>query len=259
MSDIQIIQGDCLEVMKTFDDNQFDLVLTSPPYGSLRAYNGYSFDFKGVSKEIYRVINDGGICVWVVGDETTKGSESGLSFRQALHFKDIGFNIHDTMIWNKPSCPPTQHTRYQQMFEYMFVFSKGKPTCFNPLKTKCKTVGRVREKHRSGNNNHSLNGEGKYVTATNKTIGNVWDINICSERIKHPAKFPIDLARNHILSWTNDGDNVLDPFLGSGTTAVACREANRNCVGIEISEEYCNIARKRVQEEKDKMGLFNEL
>jgi DNA modification methylase len=129
----KIICGDCLEVMKKIPDGSVDLVLTSPPYDNLRTYNGYNFDFEGIAKELHRVTKDGGVIVWVVGDATIKGSETGTSFKQALYFKEIGFNLHDTMIYHKNNYPPLTHNRYEQCFEYMFVFSKRYLKSFNPI------------------------------------------------------------------------------------------------------------------------------
>src|SRR5690554_5399491 len=142
----KIYNMDCLEGMKDIPDNTIDLTVTSPPYDNLRTYNGYSFDFEGIAKELYRVTKDGGVVVWVVGDATIKGSETGTSFRQALFFKEIGFNLHDTMIYAKNSYMPLTHRRYEQAFEYMFIFSKGKPKTFNPIMISCKTVGTKRNR-----------------------------------------------------------------------------------------------------------------
>ena len=111
--------GDCNEVMNTFKDNSIDMVLTSPPYDNLR---NYGENFKGFSpeiwkpclKHIYRILKQGGVCVWVVNDETVNGSESGTSFRQALFAKDkCGFNLHDTMIYHKNNPMPNESIRYQ--------------------------------------------------------------------------------------------------------------------------------------------------
>ena len=249
-----LMQGDCLDRLVGVSDGQIDLTVTSPPYDNLRAYNDNNdawceHAWKELLIDLYRVTKDGGVIVWVVSDATVKGCESASSFKQALFAIECGFRLHDTMIWNKPSTPPTQHNRYQQKFEYMFIFSKGKPNTFNPLREKSKTAGRVRKSHRSMKGNHELNGEGLYKTADTKIPGNVWEINICNERgIKHPAKFPVELAQKHIASWSNEGDIVLDPFMGSGTTGVAAKNLNRNFIGIEMDEGYFGIAKKRIEE-----------
>jgi len=251
---IELLQGDCLERMKEIESGYIDLTVTSPPYDNMRTYNDNNelwgeHVWKAVISDLYRITKDGGVVVWVVGDATLKGSESMTSFKQALFAVDCGFRLHDTMIWNKPSVPPTQHNRYQQKFEYMFVFSKGKINTFNPLREPSKTAGRVRKSHRSKEGNHELNYEGTYTTKDTKIIGNVWDINICSERnIKHPAKFPLELAESHINTWSNVGDIVFDPFMGSGTTGVACKNLNRNFIGIELDEQYFKIAQARLHQ-----------
>ena len=96
-----IFNEDCLNTMRAMPDGVIDLVITSPPYDDLRNYKGYSFDFESIAKELFRVVKEGGVVVWVVGDATVDGSETGTSFRQALFFKEVGFNLHDTMIYMK--------------------------------------------------------------------------------------------------------------------------------------------------------------
>lgn len=244
-----------LETMAKMPDCFVDLTVTSPPYDGLRTYNGYSFPFEEIAKELYRITKQGGVVVWIVGDATIKGSESGASFKQALYFKEIGFNLHDTMIWKKPNPVPTQSTRYQQAFEYMFVLSKGKLKTFNPIKVKSKFGGTKVKKHRAVKGSHNYNNEGVYEVANMKMIDNAWEIANTKNDSKHPAIFPEQLANDHILSWSNEGDLVYDPFMGSGTTAKMCILNNRNWIGSEISSEYCNIIEERIKkawEEKRK-------
>ena len=256
MNEYVIKYGDCLELMKKIPSNSVDLVVTSPPYDNLRNYKGYSWDFEGIAKELYRVVKDSGVVVWVVGDATVNGSETGTSFRQALYFKEIGFNIHDTMIWNKQSCPFPDKTRYCQSFEYMFVFSKGKIGTFNPI--------RDRVNKWSGTKIHgTLRQQGDGLTKHNglkasrevKKYGvryNVWDISPeRNNKTEHLAVFPLSIAKDHILSWSNQNDIVLDPFMGSGTTGIACLQTNRKFIGFEISEEYFNIAKERLEKEME--------
>jgi len=249
----QVIQGDCLEVLKTFPDKSVDLTVTSPPYDNLRDYNGYSFDFKGIAKELFRVTKDGGVVVWVVGDATIKGSETGTSFKQALYFKEIGFNLHDTMIWSKPTFTATGalKTRYAQTFEYMFVLTKGKIKTFNPIKDrKNKTFGKGK-KHgsvrQSDGTTKPQSSQGKLIAEYGQRF-NVWNItpeNSNSNRF-HPAQFSETLAQDHILSWSNKGDVVLDPMCGSGTTLKMAKKNNCDFIGIEISKKYCEIANNRL-------------
>ena len=244
-------QGDCLEVMKGIEDKSIDMILTSPPYDNLRDYKGYTFNFEGIAKEIYRVLKDGGVCVWIVGDATIKGSETGTSFKQALYFKEIGFNLHDTMIWSKQTFTATGalKTRYAQTFEYMFVFTKGKIKTFNPIKDRLnKSYGRTLNgqiTQRDGTKRPICN-KGQVIPEYGQRF-NVWNINTeVSQRHGHPAPFSEKLAEDHIISWSNEGDVVLDPMAGSGTTLKMAKLNNRNFIGCEISSEYCDIIKERV-------------
>jgi DNA modification methylase len=243
----KVIMGDCLEVMKGIPDKSVDMVLTSPPYDNLRDYKGYTFNFEGIAKEIYRVLKDGGVCVWVVGDATIKGSETGTSFKQALYFKEVGFNLHDTMIYEKSTSPFPMHTRCNQLFEYMFIFSKGKPKTFNPIKIPTITGGQKKSKdggYRQKDGTIKLAG---YKTRKmTKTIGNIWRYSVGGKGNNHPATFPEKLAEDHILSWSNEGDIILDPMAGSGTTLKMAKKNNRNYIGIEIAPEYIDIINKRL-------------
>ena len=244
----QLILGDCLEKLKELDDNSVDLTVTSPPYDDLRTYESLSFEkFKLCAQELKRVTKLGGVVVWVVGDATKNGSETGTSFRHALYFKEIGFNIHDTMIYYSEK-PPLTHNRYEQKFEYMFVFSKGKPKAFNGIREKSKHAGMPRNKStfRHDRNNLKPNHSLKPVHET-KLKGNVWSFQTGGKNFGHPAIFPERLAEDHIKSWSNPGDTVLDPFMGSGSTGVAAKNLNRKFIGIEISEEYFEIAKKRIE------------
>ena len=257
MGTVTLWHGDCLELMKNIPDGSVDLTVTSPPYDNLRTYNGnieqWNFEkFKAIAKELYRVTANGGIVVWIVADATIKGSETGTSFRQALWFMDCGFNLHDTMIWEKPTFTATGSLaiRYAPVFEYMFVFSKGKPKTFNPIKDKLnvsngrKITGTIRQKDGSTKKQSCIGNE---IQALGQRH-NVW--KICPEKNnknrKHPAVFPEQLAKDHIISWSNPGDVVFDPFMGSGTTAKMAMLNGRKFIGCEISEEYCNIIKERL-------------
>lgn len=247
-----LIHGDCLEVMKGMVDNSIDLTVTSPPYDNLRDYNGYTFDFEGIAKELYRVTKQGGVVVWVVGDATIKGSETGTSFKQALFFKEVGFNLHDTMIWSKPTFTAVGAlvNRYAPTFEYMFILSKGYPKTFNPIKDRKNKRfgdvkhGRIRQKDGTTKVQSSL---GKPIAEYGQRF-NVWEMSTEQSNSNrfHPAQFPEKLAEDHILSWSNEWDIVLDPFAGSGTTLKMAKKNNRNYIGIEISQEYCKIAEARI-------------
>lgn len=259
----KIYQGDCLEVLKTFEDNLIDLTVTSPPYDNLRTYGGvivgWSFEkFQGIARELYRVIKEGGVVVWVVADATIKGSETGTSFKQALYFMECGFNLHDTMIWEKTGMLPTQD-RYYNIFEYMFVLSKGRPKTMNFIcDHKTTAGGRVQKKDACINKGAQKNGAGTFVRNEYSRRTNLWRISIGKnkETQGHPAPFPEALANDHILSWSNEGDIVLDPFMGSGTTGFVANKLGRHYVGIELNPEYVQMARKRIGFEKSQSTLF---
>ena len=249
----KILQGDCLDVMNKMPDNYIDLTVTSPPYDNLRTYNGFVFDFEGIAQELWRVTKPGGVVVWIVNDATIKGSETLTSFKQAICFNDIGFNVHDTMIWKKSNPIPQFPTikRYTSAFEYMFVLVKGKCNKFNALTEKCKTAGStVTRKNLSAFAMQSAlkPNQENTITKEKKKLTNIWDVGVGSSNKEHPAIFPEKLAEDHILSWSNPGDIVLDPMCGSGTTCKMAIKNNRQYIGIDISEEYCNIARERIED-----------
>ena len=252
----KIYCGDNLTLINQLDYDCIDLTVTSPPYDNLRTYNGFTWDFEGLAEELYRVTKDGGVVVWVVGDATVNGSETGTSFRQALYFMECGFNLNDTMIWQKPQCSNVGgiKQRYFSIFEYMFVFSKGLPKTFNPIKDRknkyagCKIHGTIR----------NPDGNTVYNSATGNIVGeygmrfNIWKIPPANGKSMHPARFPEHLAKDHILSWSNPGDIILDPFIGSGTTAKMAIETGRKYIGFEISQEYVDIANKSIEQK----GIF---
>lgn len=252
MEEVDLRLGDCLEVLKTIPDKTIDLTVTSPPYDNLRNYNGYSFDFEGIAKELYRVTKDGGVVVWVIGDATINGSETGTSFKQALYFKEIGFNLHDTMIWNKGTFTAVGAltSRYAPVFEYMFVLSKGQPKAFNPIKDrKNKHFGRTKHGtfRQEDGTTKPLSNIGKPIAEYGQRF-NIWDVSAeksNSNRL-HPAMFSLKLAQDHIISWSNEGDTVFDCFLGSGTTGLAAKQLGRKFIGIEISQDYLTIAKERI-------------
>ena len=251
--------GDCLERMKEIPDSSIDLVVTSPPYDNLRTYKNslnWSFQiFQSVANELKRVLKKGGVIVWVIGDATVKGSETGSSFRQALYFKEINLNLHDTMIYQKNSYPFPPSNRYYQQFEYMFIISKGAPKTFNGLRvptTYRKDTSEVSTtRQKDGTTKEMKYEKGK----ADRLMDNIWPLNTGfmrttkdKEAYKHPAIFPDELAARHILSWTNQGDTILDPFMGSGTTGKQAKLLKRNFIGIECVEEYFRIAKQRIKD-----------
>jgi site-specific DNA-methyltransferase (adenine-specific) len=252
---MNLIQGDSSEKLKEIESESIDLILTSPPYDDLRHYSSLPFEkFKIIAKECFRVLKNDSVMVWVVGDGTVDGSESLTSFKQAIYFKEvIGFNLYDTMIYAAEK-PPLTHRRYNPKFEYMFVLSKGIPKTFNPILETTKYGGIMK-------NNRRYRGEGDELKAWHKqgivketkVRGNIWEYSIgwgktASNPIayEHPAIFPEALAEDHIKSWTNPMDIVLDPFLGSGTVGVACQRLDREFIGIELDEKFFELAKRRI-------------
>lgn len=261
----KIHNENCLHTMSKMDDQIIDLVITSPPYDNLRDYNGYSFDFEKIANELKRILKPGGVIVWVVGDATINGSETGTSFRQALYFKEIGLNLHDTMIYQKDSATFPEVNRYNSIFEYMFILSKGKPKTTNIIKDRlnksfkdgCLIKGTDRQK------NGTLKSR---ITKEMEQYGerhNIWKISSgynksTSDHIafQHPAIFPEELVRDHIVSWSNEMDLVYDPFMGSGTTAKMSHLLKRNWIGSEISDQYVKIAQERLKPYLKQLMMF---
>lgn len=253
----QIYSGDCALLMAELPPDCIDLVVTSPPYDNLRDYHGYTFDYKSVAFQLYRVIKPGGVVVWVVGDATINGSETGTSFRQALHFMELGFNLHDTMIYRKNALSYPVFDKYYPCFEYMFVFSKLSPKTINLIADRKNHQANKRVTGNERQSDGSLTEmSGRRKGAKIKEYGirwNVWMYNTgkghsASDNFAHdhPAIYPEALASDHILSWSNPGDIVFDPMCGSGTTCKMAKQNGRQFLGFDISVEYCEIARKRV-------------
>ena len=255
----KIYNEDCLDTMARMKDNFIDLTVTSPPYDNLRTYKNKVDEtwgenvWKPIIKELYRVTKDGGVIIWVIGDATIKGSETGSSFRQALFFLDIGFRLHDTMIYMKSGSPYPGNVRYKNVFEYMFVFSKGKPKTINIIKDQKNkwpegSWGKRTERQKDGELITKPVDINKYGERTN-----IWYYRVGAGfttkdkyAFGHPAMFPEKLAGDQIKSWSKEGDLVYDPFMGSGTTAKMAIKNNRNFVGSETIKEYCNIAEERI-------------
>jgi DNA modification methylase len=248
---IVIYNGDNVATMReAIPDGSIDLVVTSPPYDNLRTYGGHQWDFEGVAAELWRVIKPGGVVVWVVADATIDGSETGTSFRQALRFIEIGFRLHDTMIWDKDGIPARgSNAAYLQSSEFMFVFCKG------PLETSNLITDRANKWAGATIRQYEYRRDGERIDAGSRIIPdvsrrtNVWRICV-GDKVDngHPAAFPEALARDHILSWSNEGDTVLDPFGGSGTTAKMAKLMGRKSISVEINQGYCEIQVERLRQ-----------
>lgn len=252
-----IVCGDNVESMKKLPDECIDLTVTSPPYDDLRTYGGHAWDFEAVARELFRVTKKGGVVVWVVADATVDGSETGTSFRQALFFMETGFRLHDTMIYHRERRPLT-HNRYEQHFEYVFCLSKGSPACFNPLMIKSNRAGESLSSctvRHTGKETQPIHKPDAAVKET-KMKGNVWKYEVgfnksTTDKVAfyHPAIFPEKLAADHIFSWSNKGDLVLDPFSGSGTTCKMAKELGMHFIGFEVNPAYVEISNQRLKQE----------
>lgn len=260
----KIFCEDCLLTMAKMPNKFIDFIITSPPYDDIRNYNGFKFEFEKIAHELFRVLKEGGVMIWVVADATIDGSESGTSFKQALYFKEnVGFRIHDTMIYYKNNPMPQTGNRYHQHFEYMFAFSKGNPKTFNPIVEPTKYRGLANMKNRGKDG--SLDYE-KVERTKEKKIGNVFFYSVgggisTKDKIayKHPAIFPEQLVRDQIFTWTNENELIYDPFIGSGTTAKVAYLMNRKFIGSEISKEYVEIAEQRLSHYiKNDLFLYKE-
>lgn len=246
-----IYHSDCVNLMESMDENSVDLTVTSPPYDELRNYNGYQFNFQDIARGLFKVTKKGGIVVWVVGDKIKNGNRTLTSFKQALYFQSVGFNVHDVMIYQKKNTPFMRTNAYTNCYEFMFVLCKGNPKTFNPLRVKTARQGREMmpfNKGADGVNRKTL-GELK----PEKTKINIWEYatglgGTTRDRIafRHPAVYPEKLAEDHILSWTNPGDVVFDPMCGSGTTCKMALKNNRFYIGCDISKEYVELTEKRL-------------
>jgi DNA modification methylase len=259
---IELLNIDCMEYMKGLEDNAFDMIVTSPPYDNLRDYGGSDWNEKiwsNVIKQCFRVLTSGGVMVWIVGDGTREGGETGTSFKQALYAMDCGFTLHDTMIWCKDSFSFPESNRYPQCFEYMFVLSKGKPNYFKAIKDR-------RTKH-AGTKLHGtwrqVDGTTKQKPKTDAVVSdngsrfNYWETPSVkmSKEHGHPASFPVGLAYSHMISWADKGSRILDPFLGSGSSALAAHIGGFDFVGCEIDKDYYKAAQKRFDAETSQLAM----
>lgn len=246
---LTVLQGDCVERMQEIPDGSVQLCVTSPPYDQLRTYGGFTWDFEKTAKQLYRILCDGGIVCWNVGDSVVDGSETLTSAKQKIFFREeCGFRIHDTMIYERANFGQPERVRYHQLFEYIYILSKGAPRCFNPLKDKPNkyagtgTFGRNTLREEDG----TMGERKRNIIEPFGMRGNVWRGNtrgqedLCDGSV-HPAPMPKWLAHDLILSWSNVGDTVIDPLAGSGTTGKEALELGRKAILIELNPAYIDI------------------
>lgn len=273
----QIICGDCVEVLSTFPDEFVDITISSPPYGKIRDYaNGNSYNFLLLAEQLYRVVKEGGLVAWIRNDTVEDGSKTGDTFKQTIEFMNVGFNLYDVLIWEKSGVSYPANGRYTGIHEYIILLSKGKPKVFNPIKDVPKlwegSWGKLTTRNQDGSLTYqNLENEGKAKSGRDDTgkygykqrttiwkINNGFGFNTKDEIAKeHPAIFPETLCHDIIVSWSNEGDLVLDPFCGSGTTLKMAKILNRNYIGIDISQRYCDISKQRVDNTEQQLTLVN--
>ncbi len=258
----KIYHENCIETLARMQDDMIDMTITSPPYDDLRNYNGYHFPVEEIAASLFNKTKRGGVVIWVVADRTINGNETLTSFRHALTFQEAGFRVHDTMIYAKKNPIPSDcGKRYRQAFEYMFCFSKGQPTTFNPLTEPTKSAGQKIAAFRitgKGRGNVPAEDIGRKIK-TERKLSNIFAYNVGTSSSKdkiafnHPAIFPEQLVEDQIKTWTNKGDLVYDCFMGSGTTAKVAQLLGRRWLGSEISDEYVEIADMRLAQYAEKV------
>ncbi len=249
---MDLIHGNALEILKDFAKESIDMVITSPPYDKLRNYKDIDqFEFNFIADELVRILKPGGVIVWIVGDSTVNGTETGTSFKQALYFKSKGLNLHDTMIFAKNNpMPQIYRSRYTNEFEYMFILSKGTPVTHNPIMIPTKYPG-AKAYPKNYSKGEQKRKDYRITVKDEKIKGNIWNYTVGVKKIDktakfHPAAFPYELAKDHVLSWSKEGDVVLDPMMGSGTVGMVCQDHERDFIGIEIVKEYYDQAKERI-------------
>lgn len=262
---VEIYNVNCLDWMRSQGDSVIDLTMTSPPYDNIRDYKGYSFDFEPIAKELFRLTKEGGVVIWNVADATVDGSETGTSMRQALYFMQCGFRLHDTMIYLKKNPMPASvnSKRYHQAWEYIFVFTKGAPTAFNPIMVKAKfghLEANMKHRGKEGTLEYKKVKRNEFTKVRNVFEYSVGGGHSTKDKIAHghPAIMPEQLANDMIITWSNPGDMIFDPFAGSGTTLKIAKINNRRSIGTEMSHEYCKLIQNRLESIAPVDLLFTE-
>lgn len=253
---INLILGDCEKELTSMQGDSVDLVVTSPPYDNLRGYDSL-FSVENVARELYRVVKDGGVVAWNVNDSIKNGSKTLTSFKQAIAFNEAGFNVNDVIIWKKTNpMPQVKQPRYNQVFEYIFVFSKGTPKTFNPVMVECKNAGQEYDSTCKQISKENKREHKSFLINKYKVADNVWEFAVSQNRTIHTATFPMELPLRCIETWSVVGDTILDPFMGSGTTGVACTKTGRDFIGIEINKEYFDLAKRQIDNTKKTKKLW---
>jgi DNA modification methylase len=247
---------DCTITMSRIEDNFIDLIVTSPPYDSIRDYNGYNFNLHNVGLESFRILKDGGIFAMIINDGTKEFGKSLTTYRTILDYCDnIGFKLFENVIYSRFGRPGAWwNKRFRVDHEYILLFLKGyKPKCFDKEPLKIDAIHAGKEWHGT---QRLTSGEmipiKKTLQSNKKCRGTIWKYNTSNSegdktKMLHPATFPDKLAEDLILCFSKEYDIIYDPFMGSGTTAKMAKLNNRNYIGSEISLEYCDIISKRLE------------
>lgn len=251
---LTVLHGDCVERMRRLKRASIQLCVTSPPYDNLRTYGGFAWDFEKTALQLYRVLCEGGIVCWNIGDSVVDGSETLTSSKQKIFFHEkAGFRVHQTLIYQKRNFSHPASSRYHSCFEYIFVLSKDAPRVWNPITDRrnltAGSVGNLGVNTFTEADGSKSEREKKITTEFGKRhdvwLGNTRGQDEMCESLPHPAMMPKWLAHDLILSFSNAGDAVLDPFAGSGTTGAQALELGRKAVLIELKEEYLSAIEKQ--------------
>jgi DNA modification methylase len=246
--------------LKKLPDNCIDIVVTSPPYDRIRDYNGFECNLHNIGEQLSRVLKDGGIIVMVIQDQTKDFGKSLTTFRTILDWCDnFNLKLFETVIYKKHGAEGAWWTkRFRVDHEYIPVFLKGKrPAYFTKehLKIPSKHAGKTMTGCATRLTNGSTLKSKKLKINPTKCRGTIWDYVTCGDggklKHEHPATFPDKIPVDFIETFCPPGGIVLDPFMGSGTTALAALNLGRNFLGFDISNEYVSLANKRVDLEYD--------
>lgn len=256
---------DCVEGMKKIPDNSVDIVVTSPPYDGIRDYNGFNFDLHETGRGLIRILKEGGIVAMVIQDQTKNFGKTLTSFKTIIDWCDnIGFKLFECVIYRKHGSEGAWWTnRFRVDHEYMPIFLKGeKPQYFNKENLKVPSIhgGKVMTGSGSRRTDGKTNARVTRPINTMKCRGTIWNYLMAGDKdpIKrqHPAPFPDQIPLDFIECFCPPGGVVLDPFMGSGSTAVAAKKLNRKYIGFDTSEEYIKIAHARLRNTETQLKVF---
>lgn len=259
---------ECVEGMEMLPDDCVDLVVTSPPYDAVRKYNGFAFDLHQTGAQIHRVLKDGGIAAMVIQDQTKDFGKSLTSFRTIIDWCDsFGFKLFECVIYRKNGSEGAwwKH-RFRVDHEYIPLFLKGdRPAYFDkqPLRVPSKHGGKVMSGSGNRRTDGATNGTVRREINATKCRGTIWNYLMAGDKNplkrKHPAVFPDAIPSDLIQCFCPPGGIVLDPFIGSGSTAVQALKHERHFIGFDISQEYCDLCNQRLEKDVETATLFESV